>query len=124
MRTFLPHFYIFISLNFSTTDTGSNFSAFLHLYDNEMLEDEEEFSWDEEKDELDDEYDRIQSVSQDRIKSLDEKILETEQLLEKQIEEMDLARDLVCFSLFVSFDNIHFTLKNSKIKIKLTFLTN
>ena len=80
----------------SITDTGSNFSAFLHLYDNEMLEDEEEFSWDEEKDELDDEYDRIQSVSQDRIKSLDEKIVETEQMLEKQIEEMDIARDLVC----------------------------
>ena len=105
MRTFLP---IFISLNFSTADTGSNFSAFLHLYDNEMLEDEEEFSWDEEKDELDDEYDRIQSVSQDRIKSLDEKILETEQLLEKQIEEMDLARDLVCLPLFISFDYTDF----------------
>jgi len=57
---------------------NGNFAAFLHLYDNELLEDEEEFSWEEEKDELDDEYDRIQSVSQERIRSLDDKIIDTE----------------------------------------------
>ena len=65
------------------------------MYDNEMLEDEEEFSWEEEKDELDAEYDRIQSASQDCIKTLDEKIVETQELLEKQIKEMNIARDLV-----------------------------
>ena len=60
-----------------------------------MLEDEEEFSWEEEKDELDDEYDRIQSASQERMKSLDDNIAETEDLLNKQTEEMDLAKELV-----------------------------
>ena len=45
----------------------------------------------------DEEYDRIQSASQDRIKTLDEKILETQELLERQIEEMDIARELVGF---------------------------
>ena len=83
-------------------DIGNgNFAAFLHLYDNEMLEDEEEFSWDEEKDELDEEYDRIRSVSQERIKSLDEKILESEQLLAKQVQEMDIARELVSLHFLI-----------------------
>jgi len=76
---------------------NGNFAAFLHLYDNELLEDEEEFSWEEEKDELDDEYDRIQSVSQERIRSLDDKIIDTELLLEKQVKEMDLAREVVMY---------------------------
>ena len=102
-----------ISSEFPLTDLShNNFQAFLHLYDNEMLEDEEEFSWEEEKDELDDEYDRIQSASQERMKSLDDNITETEQLLKKQAEEMDLAKELVRATSFPNSPNfpnfVHF----------------
>lgn len=65
------------------------------LIDNELMEGEEEFSWEEEHDELDEEYDRIQSSSQQRMKSLDDKIAEAERLLEKQEQEMNMAKELV-----------------------------
>ena len=79
-----------------------------------MLEDEEEFSWDEEKDELDDEYDRIQSVSRERFKSLDEKIFETQRLLEIQIEEMNIARGLVGFFFFCFINEVFESVMKSR----------
>lgn len=82
---------------------NSNFRAFMCLIDNELMEEEEEFSWEEERDELDEEYDRIQLSSQERMKSLDDKIKEAECLLENQQQEMNMAKELVsallCFAL-------------------------
>ena len=84
---------------FSTAGIGTgSFRAFMKLIENEMIDSDEDFLMAQdnaELDELDLEYERIQSAGKMEIKSLDQQIEDAKKLLVQLQEEMQLAKESV-----------------------------
>lgn len=72
------------------------------LIDSEMVDSDDELTWDDDHDELDEEYERIQSTSRERLKSLGEQVDEMSNTVELLEKEMESAKEMViAFFLFI-----------------------
>lgn len=75
--------------------TTSSFCAFMALIDSEMVDSDDELTWDDDHDELDEEYERIQSTSRERLKSLGEQVDEMSNTVELLEKEMESAKEML-----------------------------